>query len=146
MTTTIPKLLIVATVAFAPQSAAQQARQLREPVASSRVPVDVSLQGVGTIPASRSGGVGLGLECLQRIADQATEGCLQASSMPTFGLLYPYPGIHNVSSGTYSFVGGGENNQATGKSSTVGGGYNNTASGYHATVGGGGGSMGFYYG
>ncbi len=124
MNATIPMLLIVATVAFAPQSAAQQARQLREPVTSSRVPVDVSLQGVGTIPASRSSGVGLRLECLQSIADQADpSACLMASSLPTFGMLHPYPGIENVSSGQYSFVGGGQNNTASGKRATVGGGF-----------------------
>ncbi len=58
MHTTIPMLLIVATVAFAPQSAAQQARQLREPIASarsgSRIPLDVSLQGLGDAPPGTS--------------------------------------------------------------------------------------------
>ena len=53
MNATIPMLLFVSAIAtgLAPQGAAQQTRQLREPIASSRVPVDVSLQGLGDVLA-----------------------------------------------------------------------------------------------
>ncbi len=47
MNATMSTLLIVATVAFAPQSAAQKTNQPEKPVASTRIPVDVSLQGLG---------------------------------------------------------------------------------------------------
>ncbi len=66
-----------------------------------------------------------------------------ASSLPTFGLLHPYPGMNNTFVGR-AFVGGGENNQAAGLSSTIGGGYNNTTSGDYATIGGGGGQTRYY--
>lgn len=75
--------------------------------------------------------------CLQSIRDQATGSCLNASSAPTFGLLWPYPGINNVVGGLSDFVGGGESNQATGAWSTVGGGNNNVASGVNGTIAGG---------
>ncbi len=62
MNATVPTLLIVATVAFTPQSAAQKTNQPKEPVASARVPVDVSLQGLGV------GLMGLP-DCVARIAE-----------------------------------------------------------------------------
>ena len=46
MNTMIPMLLFASAVAFAPQSAAQKTNQPKQPVASTRVPVDVSLQGL----------------------------------------------------------------------------------------------------
>ncbi len=160
MNATIPMLLIVATVALAPQSAAQETNQRKEPGAGvrsgSRVPVDISLQGLGDVSglalgdAARGGrfsvtpSVGsvspLAFSCAPSIRDQATGSCLEASSVPTPGLLFPPPhdgGFNNVSSGQYSFVGGGENNQATGQWSTVGAGRNNVASGQYSFVGGG---------
>ncbi len=123
MNATIPMLLIVATVTLAPQSAAQKTNQPRKPGASARVPVDVSLQGLGDVSglalgdAARGGRVfvtpsvgsvsPLAFSCAPSIRDKATGKCLQADSTPTFGLLFPYPGINNVASGQYSFVGGG---------------------------------------
>src|SRR5262249_19637660 len=51
--------------------------------------------------------------CAQSVRDQATAGCLQATSVPTTGMLFPGPhlgGVNNVQSGTNSFVGGGKDN------------------------------------
>ena len=93
-----------------------------------RVPVDVSVAGGGAQP--------LQLLCVQSILDQATGGCLQATSTPTNGMLFPYPGTNNTFSGT-AFVGGGTNNTASRDFAAVGGGLSNTASGLYATVGGG---------
>jgi len=83
--------------------------------------------------------------CLNSIRDQANPGvCLQATSVPTAGKLFPGPhlgGVNNLQSGTNSFVGGGQNNQATNGTgyghTTVGGGRNNIGAGNYATVGGG---------
>lgn len=75
--------------------------------------------------------------CLDSIEDQATGNCLSASSAPTFGLLFPYPGINNTMSGSAAFVGGGESNLATGVWSTVGGGSNNVVAGDQGTIAGG---------
>ena len=155
----IPMLVFVsiAVTGLAPQNEAQKARQLREPRAAARsgswIPIDVSLQGLGDVAlgdAARGGSVSatppigavspLAFSCAPSIRDQASGGCLQASSTPTPGLLFPPPhdgGVNNVSSGQYSFVGGGQNNQATLSWSTVGGGDGNTASQFVATVGGG---------
>ena len=101
MNATMPMLLVVATIAFAPQSAAQQARQVKEPITSapsgSRVPLDVSRRGLGDVlalgDAARGGSVSvapsvgsvspLAFSCAPTIRDQATGGCMQASSMPT---------------------------------------------------------------
>ena len=162
MNTTIPMLLFVSAVAtgFAPQGAAQEARRLKEPSASSRsssrIPVDVSLHGLGDVSeltlgdAARGGSVSatppagsvspLAFSCAPSIRDQANGGCLQASSTPTPGLLFPPPhdgGLNNDSSGQYSFVGGGYVNTTSDTYGTVGGGASNTASGVGATVGGG---------
>ena len=160
MNATIPTLLIVATVATGAASQAQKANQPRERVASSRVPVDVSLQGLGDVSglalgdAARGGSafatpsVGsvspLAFSCAPSIRDQAAGGCLMASSIPTPGLLFPPPhdgGKFNVASGALSFVGGGAGNTATGDFATVAGGggdgLGNTASADFATVGGG---------
>ncbi len=105
MNATIPTLLIVATVAFAPQSTAQKTNQSREPVASTRVPVDVSLQGLGDVSglalgdAARGGIVSvtpsvgsvspLAFSCAPSIRDQSAGGCLQADTTPTLGRLHP---------------------------------------------------------
>jgi hypothetical protein len=90
------------------------------------------------------------LGCARSIRDQANPGsCLQATSVPTAGLLFPGPhlgGVNNVQSGLYSFVGGGENNQATQTHTVIGGGYRNVASGGSATVGGGFGNTALSYG
>ena len=57
MTTMIPTLLFISVVAtgFAPQSAAQQARRVKEPITSApsgaRVPLDVSPRGLGDVLA-----------------------------------------------------------------------------------------------
>ena len=136
----MPMLLFVSVAAgFAPQSAAQEARQPKEPIAGarsgSRVPVDVSLEGLGggssMIPLTTA------VSCLDSIKNKATGGCLMASSRPTFGMLFPYPGANNVSSGQNSFVGSGFNNIAGGQYSFVGGGEYNQAIGGWSTVGGG---------
>ena len=80
------------------------------------------------------------LQCPNSIRDQAAPStCLQASSVPTPGLLFPGPhlgGVNNVQSGTNSFVGGGRQNEASGSHAMIGGGRLNDASGY-AAVGGG---------
>ena len=118
MTATIPALLIVATVAFAPQSAAQKTRTGKT---GSRTLVEVPSR-----PATSACGHAT---CAEGILDLGTDRCIKASSTPTFGLLFPYPGINSTFVGP-AFVGGGENNQATGPWATVGGGRSNTASGY----------------
>ena len=148
MNTMIPMLLFVSAVAFAPQSEAQQARQLKEPIASarsgSRVPLDVSLQGLGDV--SR---IILGDACAAAIKDRAGAGCLRASSTPIAGMLFPYPGVNNTFGGLAT-IGGGRNNDARGYLATIGGGGSgflvqpgyyylggNSASGYWSTIGGG---------
>jgi hypothetical protein len=79
--------------------------------------------------------------CSVSIRDQANPAsCLQATSVPTPGLLFPAPhlgGVDNVQSGTNSFVGGGSENQASAAHSAIGGGQENLATGGWATVGGG---------
>jgi len=75
--------------------------------------------------------------CLDSIVDMASGSCVGASSTPTLGLLFPYPGINNTLGGPAAFVGGGEGNLAGGVWSTVGGGNNNVASGDMATIAGG---------
>ncbi len=125
MTTAIPMLLIVATVAFAPQSAAQKTRTGKT---GSRTLVDV--------PSRPARGACGHATCAAGIIDLGTDRCIKASSTPTFGVLFPYPGINNTFVGP-AFVGGGDNNQATGPWSTVGGGYYNNASGGFSTVAGG---------
>ena len=91
------------------------------------------------------------LICADSINDQGGSGCLQASSVPTSGLLFPYPGDNNVftapaviaggkdntTSGLFAAIGGGQNNTAAGNRSTVSGGNDNTAAGARSTVGGG---------
>jgi hypothetical protein len=76
--------------------------------------------------------------CLDSIRDQAQPGdCLEASSVPTAGKLFPAPhlgGVNNVQSGVQSFVGGGANNEASGDYSVVGGGLNNRAEYYGCTT------------
>jgi len=142
--------------------ASQRSTQRDDPSrVGPRVPLDVSVEGLGgslrtpgapggaiRVEARRATPSSTPLDCLERIADQATSGCLTASSTPTFGLLVPYPGLDNAFVPP-AFVGGGENNQATGPYSAVGGGRNNLAYGYtyhgvigHATVGGGGENQG----
>ncbi len=125
MTTTIPMLLIVLAVAFAPQSAAQKTRTGKT---GSRTLVEV--------PSRPARGACGHATCATGILDLGTDRCIKASSTPTFGLLFPYPGINNTFVGP-AFVGGGEDNQATGPWSTVGGGKGNRASEDYATVGGG---------
>ena len=78
--------------------------------------------------------------CAEGIVDQNDGSCLQASSVPTPGLLFPPPhdgGIGNVASGPRSFIGGGVTNTAGGPRSAILGGRSNIADGSHATVGGG---------
>ena len=93
MNTMFHMLLFISAVAFAPQSAAQKTNQPRRPVASTRVPVDVSIQGLTVAPST---GAPTPFICVPSIADQAAAGCLMASSTPTFGLLFPYPGENCV--------------------------------------------------
>jgi len=159
------RMLLVATLApaLALRSASQEPERGR---AVARRPVDVAVEGLGaswrTAPrAARGfsggpGGPGAAapsqapsggppFACVKTIADQATNGCLSASSTPTLGALFPYPGIDNVFVAP-AFVGGGENNSASGDYATVGGGggclyglasLGNSASGDHSTIGGG---------
>ncbi|MFN0008420.1 MAG: hypothetical protein ACKVXR_10980 [Planctomycetota bacterium] len=93
--------------------------------------------------------------CVSRIRDQATGGCLLATSVPTPGMLFPPPhdggegneqngvtsfvgsGQYNVAEGALSMIGGGLFNQALGSYSVVGGGYFNGATANYATIGGG---------
>lgn len=78
--------------------------------------------------------------CVPSIRDQANPGsCLQASSVPTPGLLFPPPhdgGTYNAAGGQQSFIGGGRNNTTTGDQAVIGGGRFNTADA-NSTVGGG---------
>ena len=108
----------------------------------------VPQQVVGT-PAGPADSV-----CVSRIRDQARPGqldaCLQASSEPLKGVLFPYPGTNNLFSGaaviaggenntagSHGFVGGGASNRATGNYATVAGGRNHQALGNYTSVGGG---------
>ena len=78
--------------------------------------------------------------CVSSVRDQANPGsCLQASSVPTPGLLFPPPhdgGQNNVTAGKNSFIGGGRFNSTTGGHATIGGGQFNSTGSY-STVGGG---------
>ena len=118
MKTTITTLLCISTLVTG--LAAQEGRR----------PVDISIEGVDDLSLVTQPSLGGGppIGCLSTIRDQATSNCLMASSTATSGVLYPYPGVgnvftapafvgsgtNNVASGTYSFVGGGEDNQAGG--------------------------------
>ncbi len=96
MTTMIPMLLFVSAVAtgFASQGAAQKTNQPEKPVASSRIPLDVSLQGLG---GPSTIGLTTTTSCLDSIQDRGSGGnCLMASSTPTFGLLYPLGPEFNI--------------------------------------------------
>lgn len=78
--------------------------------------------------------------CLDAIADQGGGPCLQASSIPTPGKLFPGPhtgGANNLQSGSLSFVGSGSDNEASGAFSAIAGGRWNSASGGESFVGGG---------
>ncbi len=89
--------------------------------------------------------------CAASIADQTGPGCLQASSTPTQGLLFPYPGtgntfstssvvaggINNAATGAFSTIAGGRDSMATQSGSTISGGGDNDASGSYSTVSGG---------
>ena len=95
--------------------------------------------------AGHGGGAGeraaLPSACAESLRDQANPAtCLQASSVPVPGMLFPPPhdgGMNNFASGTRAFVGGGENSTASGTHSTIAGGHDNTASGSSSTAGGG---------
>ena len=101
--------------------------------ARRRVLPDVSSAGAnGQVGGTQP----LQLLCVQSILDQATGGCLQASSTPEFGMLLPYSGINNTFTGS-AFAGGGQNNQALGLCSVIGGGRDNYALGPASTIGGG---------
>lgn len=79
--------------------------------------------------------------CAPSIQDQATAGCLLASSVPAAGQLFPPPhdgGTNNATIGPDAFVGGGKDNTASGIGATVTGGDANDALGLFTTVGGGG--------
>ena len=82
----------------------------------------------------------LGPPCPDAIVDQSGGPCLQASSIPTPGMLFPGPhtgGANNVQSGSLSFVGCGSDNEATGAFSAVAGGRFNAAWGPESFIGGG---------
>ena len=124
--------LTLATVLAGLCPAATGMQQAR-PSTPGGVPAEIHLQGLGgpgTQPFTA------GTTCLASLEDQAGGGCLKACSIPTAGLLFPYPGIDNTFGGA-AFVGGGRNNQATGPHATVTGGRDNLATGYYTTVGGG---------
>jgi hypothetical protein len=78
--------------------------------------------------------------CAKSVRDQANPGaCLQATSVPTPGMLFPPPhdgGLNNAAGGAHSFIGGGRDNETIGDRATIGGGQLNVADA-HATVGGG---------
>ncbi len=79
------------------------------------------------------------IRCADSILDQATGGCLLATSRPKPGLLFPPPhdGGRDNQTGNRAFVGGGVENLATGRRSTIGGGWRNEARFEYATVMGG---------
>lgn len=77
------------------------------------------------------------LDCVRAIEDQNGGACLEASSVATQGLLFPYPGEGNVFA-ERSVVSGGVNNDATGFRATIGGGEANSATGTVSAVLGGG--------
>ena len=95
--------------------------------------VDVGPQAPAHAPApegeSPPAELAIGNLCAGSIKDRAGgNACLEASSIPTFGLLLPYPGMNNVFAAP-AFVGGGQNNMASDDMATVGGGRNRELSG-----------------
>lgn len=121
---------LVLVVLFAQGAAAQ---------IEGRRPAPPDVSAVGNDGRGFVGGTQpLQLLCVQWLLDQATGGCLQASSIPTFGKLFPYPGTNNTFDASMgAFVGGGANNSAQSQRATVAGGYSNMASGHHSTIAGG---------
>ncbi len=78
--------------------------------------------------------------CSDSIQDQNGPGCLQASSVPALGMLFPPVhdgGELNDMSGTHSFIGGGRANTASGTYATVVGGNLNTVTALNSSIGGG---------
>ena len=76
-------------------------------------------------------------ECAVSLRDQSMpDACMRASSAPTLGLLFPYPGTDNTFSPT-AFIGGGQLNSATAAHATIGGGISNQATGLYSTIAGG---------
>ena len=74
--------------------------------------------------------------CADSITDRSGGPCLRASSTPTSGLLFPYPGANNTFAAP-AVVAGGTGNAAGGVRASVGGGLNNAASGDYSVVAGG---------
>jgi len=87
------------------------------------------------------GGRELHLGCAAWIEDALHPGsCLQASSVPMPGMLFPPPhdgGVDNVADGLDAFLGGGRNNRTSGDMPTISGGRANVATANYATIGGG---------
>lgn len=103
----------------------------------SRAPIADRRDGA---PAAAPGASDASLGCAPRIRDQATAGCLEASSLPRPGLLFPPPhdgGTLNTITGQDAFVGSGRLNRASGDYSTISGGYGNTATSHYAGILGG---------
>ena len=123
--------MILAT-AFALFVSALQQASLLEPAPPAGTPSGIN-------SPSRQAGNSLPT-CAGTIRDQANPGsCLQASSVPAPGLLFPPPhdgGVNNTSSGTNSFIGGGSQNATLGSHPVIGGGQLNDA-GDFSVVGGG---------
>jgi len=129
---------VVAPLLFLPALVLGVAAQAASKVEPRRS-VDISLAGLDGVARPSSIGSLARLFCVPRIEDQATGACLQASSTPTLGMLFPYPGENNVFDPLiHSTVGGGRDNTASGSRATVAGGSGNSASGFGATIGGGG--------
>jgi len=82
--------------------------------------------------------------CVDSVRDQSGGPCLEASSVPVPGLLFPPPhdgGLNSVVTGLRAFVGGGEGNMATGDQASLAGGSYNFATGLRSAVGGGRGNV-----
>ena len=117
-------------------SGAGGAEKTRPPVSKPVVSLPPESVNPGPSPTRSVSRLPWPLACARSIRDQGGGGCIEASSTPTLGLLFPYPGKGNTFA-TLAFVGGGSSNQAPASHASIGGGSSNTASGNSAFVGGG---------
>jgi hypothetical protein len=119
--------------------------------------VAASVPGVtitpGSVPPPTGGGMLPSVSCVSSITDQTGAGCLEASTVPTLGMLYPLGnefyidavtgnvGVGTTSPGYALEVAGqivsGTGNTASGLESAMGGGKLNSASGDQSTIAGG---------
>ena len=127
--------LLVASLASVPLAQESGSPQKRRTPAIAEAPTGEP--GAGEEATTEEMRLSLHDVCASSIRNQANPGqCLRASTVPTFGLLFPYPGQNNDFSGT-NVVSGGVANSAGATHSTIGGGGSNATGDVGATVGGG---------